>query len=129
MEQNDFGLEEAFARARGQLEDVARRAQQNRIRAQEMKEATESIVATARSPRGDVTVRARVGGRIESLEFADSAEQLALAALARITLETIAQAQQGAMKALADRGEELFGEDSDIVAGLRADAERGYPAP
>lgn len=129
MEDNDFGIDEAFAKARRQLDDIALRAQQNRARAQEMKEATETTVGTARSPHGEVTVTARVGGRLASLEFAPSAEQLALPALARITLETIAQAQHAAMAALADHSAEVFGADSEITAGLRADADRSYPAP
>ncbi|PKI92289.1 hypothetical protein CW368_05550 [Actinomycetales bacterium SN12] len=125
---DESAIEEGFAAARRQLDDVTRQAQENRARANALAADVENIVESVRSPRGEVTVRAHVGGRLAGLEFGSGAEELGLDALARVTLTTIAQAQHKAMTALAERGADLFGEQSDIAASLRSDADRGYPA-
>jgi len=122
-----FGIDEGFAAARRQLDDINRQAQQNRERAQALAADVESITESVRSPRGEVTVRARVGGKLAGLDFGPAAEGLALPVLAQLTLETIAQAQHKAMSVLADRSAELFGAESDIATSLKSDARRGYP--
>ncbi len=129
MADNGFDIDEGFAAARRQLDDINRQAQQNRERANALASDVDTIVESVRSGRGEVVVRARVGGKLAGLEFGPSAEDLDLPSLARITLETIAQAQHKAMTALADRSAELFGEESDIATSIRTDAERAYPAP
>ena len=129
MSDNTFGIDEGFAAARKQLDDINRQAQQNQARAQALATDVETLVESARSPRGEVTVRAKVGGKLAGLEFGPAAEALTLQALAQVTLETIAQAQHNAMSTLADRSAELFGEDSDIATSLKSDARRGYPSP
>ena len=129
MSDNTFGIDQGFAAARTQLDDINRQAQQNQARAQALATDVETLVESARSPRGEVTVRAKVGGKLAGLEFGPSAEALTLQALAQVTLETIAQAQHNAMSTLADRSAELFGEESDIATSLKSDARRGYPSP
>ncbi|MCI1017493.1 YbaB/EbfC family nucleoid-associated protein [Microbacterium sp. C5A9] len=129
MDDSTFGIDEGFAAARKQLDDINRQAQQNQARAQALATDVDTLVESVRSPRGEVTVRAKVGGRLAGLEFGPAAEGLALPALAQLTLETIAAAQHRAMAALADRSAELFGAESDIAASIRSDADRGYPSP
>ena len=129
MNQNDLGSDEGFAEARRRLDGINQRAQQNRQRAQALADDVESIVESVRSPRGEVTVRARVGGKLAGLEYGPAAEDLTLGTLAQLTLDTIARAQHRAMAALAERGAEVFGADSDIATSLRTDADRGYPSP
>ena len=126
----DFNVdaEEGIAAAQRQLQEASRQAQQNRDRAQQLSADVEQLTGTARSPRGEVTVRARVGGRIDDIVFTESAGDLTLQDLARLTVKTIANAQHDAMSSLAERGAELFGAESDVAASLRSDAERGFPA-
>ncbi|WP_091230954.1 YbaB/EbfC family nucleoid-associated protein [Microbacterium sp. 3J1] len=128
MDDSAFDIEEGLASTRRQLDDINRQAQQNRERAQALATDVETIVESVRSPRGEVTVRAKVGGRLAGLEFGPAAEALELPALAQLTLDTIARAQHRAMVALAERSGELFGAESDIAASLRSDAEHGYPS-
>ncbi|MDR2320968.1 MAG: YbaB/EbfC family nucleoid-associated protein [Microbacterium sp.] len=128
MPDSDFDAEDGIAAAQRQLQEAAQQAQQNRDRAQQLSADVERLTGTARSRRGEVTVRARVGGRIDDITFAESADDLTLQALARLTVQTIANAQHDAMSSLAERGAELFGAESDIAASLRSDADRGFPA-
>lgn len=116
-----------FADARRQLDDILARARDNQARAQALADNAHALTADARSPRGEVTVRAGVGGRVDSITFGDSAERMSLDALGRLIVQTIANAQHAAMARLADRGAELFGADSDIAQGMQRDAEQGYP--
>ncbi|MEV8251826.1 hypothetical protein AB0O87_13000 [Microbacterium sp. NPDC076768] len=127
MNDDTFGIDEGFAAARNLLDNVNRQAQQNRERAQALTTDVESIVESVRSPRGEVIVRAKVGGTLVGLDFGPASEGIALPVLARITLETIAEAQHKAMSTLAERSAELFGADSDIAMNLKSDAQHGYP--
>ncbi|GAA3937875.1 YbaB/EbfC family nucleoid-associated protein [Microbacterium soli] len=127
MDENAYDFDANFADARRKLAELNERARQNTQRASALAEDANSIVATARSARGEVTVRAHVGGRLADLSFGDAADELSLDALGRLTLETITRAQREAMTLLAERGAELFGPESDIARGMASDAERSYP--
>lgn len=127
MEHNEHDFDEGFAQARSKLAELNERARRNTQRATALADDAESIVATARSARGEVTVKAHVGGRLADLAFGEAADELSLDALGRVTMETIARAQREAMAILAGRGAELFGPDSDIAKSMASDAERSFP--
>lgn len=122
-----IGMDAGFEDARRRLSEIRARAHDNTARAHALADDVHEITAEARSPRGEVTVRAGVGGRVQDVSFAAEAARLDLDALGRLTTETIADAQHAAMSRLADRGAELFGTESDIAASLRRDADTGYP--
>lgn len=122
------GLDLGFEDARRQLDDIVKQARENQARAHALASDVETLTAEARSPRGEVTVRAGVGGRVDAIVFGAGAESLDLIALGRLTVQTIAQAQHAAMARLADRSDELFGAESDIAQSMRRDADQGYPS-
>lgn len=122
-----IGTDAGFEDARRQLQEIRVKAQNNKLRADALSEDVESIMEEARSARGEVTVRAGVGGRVRLITFGAEAERLTLDALGHLTTQTIAEAQHAAMTRLADRGAELFGAESDIALSMRRDGDRGYP--
>jgi len=123
------GMDAGFENARRQLQEIRAKARNNKARADALADEVDSITAEARSARGEVTVRAGVGGRVRLISFGFEAERLTLHALGHLTTQTIAEAQHAAMARLADRGAELFGVESDIALSLRRDADRGYSRP
>lgn len=123
----EYDFDEGFAEARRKLAELNQRARQNTQLASALAGDAESIIATARSARGEVTVAAHVGGRLASLTFGEAADDLSLDALGRLTMEIIAKAQREAMIMLAGRGAELFGAESDIAQSMASDAERSFP--
>lgn len=120
-------LDASFEDARRRLDDIVADADRNRERARTLAEQSRTITADVRSPRGEVVVRAGVGGRIDAITFGPGAESLGLDTLARLTVHTIADAQHAAMRRLAEQGAAQFGTDSDIARGLYRDADTGYP--
>lgn len=124
----EYDFDEGFAEARRKLAELNQRARQNTQLASALAGDAESIIATARSARGEVTVAAHVGGRLASLTFGEAADDLSLDALGRLTMEIIAKAQREAMIMLAGRGAgRLFGAESDIAQSMASDAERSFP--
>lgn len=121
------GMDAGFDDARRQLQEIRAKAQNNKLRAEALAEDVDAISEEVRSARGEVRVRAGVGGRVRLIAFGAEAEHLSLDALGHLTNRTIAEAQHAAMARLADRGAELFGAESDIALSLRRDADRGYP--
>lgn len=127
MEHNTHDFDEGFAEARRKLGELNERARQNTQRATALADDVDSIVGTARSARGEVTVRAHVGGRLADITFGAAADELSLDALGRLTLDTIATAQRDAMSMLAGRSAQLFGAESDIARSMASDADRSFP--
>lgn len=118
----------AFEDARARLDELVAEARDRSVRASRVAEGALQT-ATARSPRGEVTVTAQAGGVIRRLDFSDAGFDLAPDALARLTVQTIAQAQHAAAQRFAESASRELGADSPIAAQLRADAERAFPAP
>lgn len=129
MNPEDFATDAGFEAARAQLDEAVRQARENETRAAALAHDVDSLTGTAHSRGHEVTVVARPGGRLVSIEFGPAADRIDRGALARLTMQTTAAAQHAAMSALADRGAELFGDESDIARSLRSDADGGYPAP
>jgi len=124
---NDFFAD--FDAAQARIEAIAAQARANTVHASRIADDVRTATATARSPRGEISVVSRVGGVIASVEYSDAAFDLAPGALARITVETIARAQHAASVQFADRASDELGADSALADGLRADAERAFPSP
>ncbi|WP_103208904.1 hypothetical protein [Microbacterium testaceum] len=121
------GMDAGFDNARRQLLEIRAKAQNNKLRADALADDVDAISEEVRSARGEVVVRAGVGGRVRLITFGPEAERLSLDALGHLTTQTIAEAQHAAMARLADRSAELFGPESDIALSMRRDADRGYP--
>lgn len=118
----------AFEDARARLDELVAESRDRSARAARVADhALET--ATARSPRGEVTVTAQAGGIVRAMEFSDAGFELGPAALARLAVQTIAQAQHAAAQRFAESASSELGADSPIAAQLRADAERAFPEP
>ncbi|RLP82941.1 hypothetical protein D9V34_06750 [Mycetocola lacteus] len=118
-----------FEAARAELQAISAQADANAQGAAALADDARTLQASVRSPRGEVTVTARVGGAISAVQFADAALSLRPAELSRLVETTIAQAQFQAAQRFADRAAEAFGTDSEIAAQLRADALAAFPEP
>lgn len=117
-----------FAAAEARLSAIVAESRANRDQATQFAAEAKTTTATARSPRGEVSVTARVGGTITAVQFGDAAMRLTPAALAALTTKTIAAAQHDAAQAFANQAAYQFGANSPIAAQYRADAERAFPA-
>lgn len=124
----DDAFEELDA-TRLRLNSVAERARRNAERAAQLAAEVNEAAATARSARGEVIVTARPGGVVVSVEFTDGAADVTLDHLGVLTGRTVAQAQHDAAMTFATHSAGLFGADSGIARGFRADAARAFPAP
>ncbi|WP_261166945.1 YbaB/EbfC family nucleoid-associated protein [Microbacterium sp. Marseille-Q6965] len=129
MDQTDDAIGSSFETARARLDEIVRRAEQNRQRAHALADDVRQVTAEARSTGGEVVVRAGVGGRVETIEFGDEAEEMTLDDLAQLTVRTVAEAQHAAMATLAERAGRVFGGDSEIAERMRRDADSAYPPP
>lgn len=125
---NDDPLQ-AIQNAEARLGKIREQAELNKQRSNELSAASETIRQTVSSPNREVQITAGVGGKIERIEFSDSARGIDLNRLAKLTVETITRAQRAAMEELARQSEGLFGAHSPIANQLRDDAARAYPGP
>lgn len=118
-----------FDAAQERLREIVDQARANTARAKRVADEARTAEATARSPRGELTVTSRAGGIITGIQFTDAAMDLAPHALAQLTVATIAQAQNVAALRFAESAGEQFGADSPAAEELRADAQRAFPSP
>ncbi len=118
-----------FEAAQARLEKIVAEARANTVRAERVSDDARTVQATARSPRGELTVTSRAGGVVTAIQFTDDALELEPQALAQLTVATIAQAQHAAAVRFAQAAAGEFGTDSPIADSLRADAEQAFPSP
>jgi hypothetical protein len=118
-----------FDATQARLEAIMAEARANTVRASRVADQASTVEATARSSRGELTVTSRAGGVITAIEFSTDALELGPAALARITVTTIAEAQHAAALRFADQAAEELSANSPLADTLRADAERAFPSP
>ena len=116
-----------FAAAQARITAITEQARANTASASRVAEEARTAEASARSPRGEVVVTARAGGVVSGIEFSPASLQLDAAALGRITVATIAQAQHEAATRFAERASEEFASSPELARELRADAEKAFP--
>ncbi len=112
----DYAAEVEAARAKVQQQFDAARTRHALLRS--AIDGAEGATGTARSSRGEVTVVAGADGTIRSVVFADT--HVPATTLGPLVTRTIAEAQQAAREAAADRIAEAVGDDASIVTQLRA---------
>jgi len=117
-----------FDAAQARLQAIRGEARANARQAALVADEARTTTATARSPRGEVSVTSRAGGVITGIEFSEAALELEPAALSRLTVTTIAQAQHEAAADFARTAGEQLG-DPALAASFRADAETAFPQP
>jgi len=117
-----------FDAAQARLQAIRAEARANTQRATLVADEARTTTATARSARGEVSVTSRAGGVITAIDFSDAAYELDPAALARLTVTTIAQAQHSAATAFAETAAVQLG-DPLLAASLMSDAEKAFPQP
>src|SRR5690554_1239589 len=110
-----------FDAARARLQTIVAEARANTGRAERVADQVHQLEATARSPRGELTVTSRAGGIITGIQFTDAALALAPASLAQLTVTTIAYAQHAAAIKFTESAASEFGADSSMADQLRAD--------
>lgn len=118
----------AFDAAQARLQAIRAEARANSQRAALVADEARTTTATARSPRGEVSVTSRAGGVISAIDFSEAALELEPAALSRLTIATIAEAQHAAAAEFADLAASQLG-DPALAATFRADAEKAFPQP
>jgi len=111
----DYAAEVEAARAKVQQQFDAARTRHALLRS--AIDGAEGATGTARSSRGEVTVIAGADGTIRSVVFADA--HVPASTLGPLVTRTIAEAQQAAREAAADRIAEAVGDDASIVTQLR----------
>lgn len=111
----DYAAEVEAARAKVQQQFDAARTRHALLRS--AIDGAEGATGTARSSRGEVTVIAGADGTIRSVVFADA--HVPASTLGPLVTGTIAEAQQAAREAAADRIAEAVGDDASIVTQLR----------
>lgn len=119
----------SFDAAQARLERIAAEARANSVSASRLSDAVRTTHATARSPRGELTVTSRAGGVVTAVEFSGAALELAPAELGRLTVATIAEAQHAATTLFAELTAEELAATPALADALRADAERAFPPP
>jgi hypothetical protein len=115
MTMTDYAAEVEAARAKVQQQFDAARTRHALLRS--AIDGAEGATGTARSSRGEVTVIAGADGTIRSVVFADA--HVPASTLGPLVTGTIAEAQQAAREAAADRIAEAVGDDASIVTQLR----------
>lgn len=118
----------AFDAAQARLQAIRAEARANSRQAAIVADEARTTTATARSPRGEVSVTARAGGVVSAIEFTEAALELDPAALSRLTVAAIAQAQHAAATEFADLAASQLG-DPVLAATFRADAAKAFPQP
>ena len=101
----------AFEAAAAKIAAVRARSQANVQRAARVSDQARTATAVARSGRNEITVTARAGGIIESIDFDDAAFDLSPGELSRLAVRTIAQAQHDAAMSFARAAAAEFGSD------------------
>lgn len=111
----DYAAEVEAARAKVQQQFDEARTRHALLRS--AIDGAEGATGTARSARGEVTVVAGADGTIRSVVLAEA--NVPASTLGPLVTRTIAEAQQAARDAAADRIADAVGEDASIVAQLR----------
>lgn len=102
-------------------------AQENAVRAEQVKQDIDGLRERASSPRREVTVTVDASGRFTDLELTREAMMLAPDALARLVVETAARAQRGAGQRAIEIAAEVFGAESLAVDHLRGEVAARTP--
>lgn len=119
----------AVEAARAKIDALVAEAESRKDATKNLADELHAVSAQARSPRGEVMVVAQPSGRIESVIFAVSAEELGAAELTRLTTLTIAEAQHKAALAALELSARTLGEDSPAFEQLRGEALAAFPEP
>lgn len=117
----------AVGAARAKIDALVAEAELRKDATKNLTEELRAVSAQARSPRGEVSVVAQPSGRIESVQFAESAEELRASDLTRLVTATIAEAQHRAALAALEMSAQVLGEDSPAFEQLRAEALAAFP--
>lgn len=115
--------------ARAQIHADAQAFRDRRDQLDELAQSIEAVTATARSPRGEVTVTAAPSGVVLSVVFSDDALSSGRSSLERLVLQTITQAQRAAADEAARLTAETMGPDSALASEMARDADRRFGQP
>jgi DNA-binding protein YbaB len=112
--------------ARARIRQQVAEARQQTAVVEALADQITTLTATARSPRGEISVTSTASAVITDVTVTAAALELRPDALGRLVSATIASAQRAAAELALAAAEESLGADSGFVAGLRADVESRY---
>jgi DNA-binding protein YbaB len=114
---------EALRRIDGQVAQAAAHADQMQVLAEQISQ----ISAEVSSPRGEVSLRVDVGGRLTDITFTSAALELSPRALSSLVLDAVSEGYRRASSASVDLATDALGPQSTTVAHLRDGVEANAP--
>lgn len=93
-----------------------------------MRVEIEAIRGTAQSLRRELSVTVDAAGRLAAVDLTDAAYSLAPRELGSLIVDTANEAQRRAGEQALEIAADAFGEDSGVVAHLRAEIEKLPPS-
>ena len=120
----DLDADLAIARVQQQIAD----AQATAAKAQSMQADIQAIRGTATAPRRELSVTVDAAGRLSAVEIADAAYDLEPRELGALIVATANAAQRRAGEQALQIAADAFGEESSVVAHLRAEVDRVPPS-